>query len=150
MPRRSKNGRFTRQTTTRRRRSSKAVNLTNTAETLLVANAVVKGFTGSNLREFIDLSPRGANGSNQLTLGELIGGQGFGQATSYAGGAGGTLEGLMTAVKYNLSQNGTSMLATVILAPMAFKFGKKLLAKPIIRPANRMLKMAGVSGSVKV
>lgn len=124
--------------------------MTNTAETLVVANAVVKGFTGSNLREFVDLKPRGANGSNQLTLGELIGGQGFGQASSYAGGAGGTLEGLMTAVRYNLGQHGTSMVATVILAPIAFKFGKKLLSKPIIRPANRMLKMAGVSGSVKV
>ena len=126
------------------------MNLTNTVESLVVANAVVKGFTGSNLREFIDLKPRGANGSNQLTLGELIGGQGFGQASSYAGGTGGTMEGLMTAVKYNLSQNGGAMVATVFLAPIAFKFGKKLLAKPIIRPANRMLKMAGVSGSVRV
>ena len=115
-----------------------------------MANAVVKGFTGSNLREFIDLSPRGANGSSQLTLGELIGGQGFGQASSYAGGTGGSLEALMTAVKYNLGQHGTSMLTTVILAPIAFKMGKKLLSKPVIRPANRMLKMAGVSGSVKL
>ena len=126
------------------------MNITNTAESLVIANAVTKGFFGSNLREFIDLRPKAANNSHILTLGELIGGQGFGQSSSYAGGTGGTMDGLMTAVKYNLSRNGGTMLATMVLAPIAFKFGKKLLSKPVIRPANRMLKMAGVSGSVKL
>jgi hypothetical protein len=46
--------------------------------------------------------------------------------------------------------NGSSMLLQLITIPIAFKMGKKLLSKPIIRPANRMLKMAGIEGSVKV
>ena len=53
--------------------------------------------------------------------------------------------GLMEAVEKNLRANGMQMLATVILTPIAFKFGKKLLNKPIILPANRMLKSAGVT-----
>ena len=148
--RRNKNGRFSKRTTTRRRRNSKAISITNTAESLIIANAVTKGFFGTGLRDFVDLRPRGANGSNQITLGELIGGQGFGQASSYAGGAGGTMEGLMTAIRYNFGQNGAQMLATMLLTPIAFKMGKKVLAKPVIRPARKALKMAGLDGSVKV
>jgi len=41
------------------------------------------------------------------------------------------------------------MLASVIGVPIAFNIGKKLLRKPIITPANRMLKAAGLTG-VKV
>jgi hypothetical protein len=111
---------------------------------------VTKGLFGTGLRDFIDLKPRGANGSNQITLGELIGGQGFGQASSYAGGTGGSFEGLMTAIRYNFGQHGPQMLATMVLTPIAFKMGKKVLAKPVIRPARKALKMAGLDGSVKV
>ena len=145
-----KNGKFTRQTN-RRRRTSKAISITNTAESLIIMNAVTKGLFGTNLREFADLRPKVANNSWNITLGELIGGQGFGQSSSYGGaGVGGTFEGLMLAVKSNLEKNGASMLGTVILTPIAFKMAKKVLAKPVIRPARKAIKMAGLQGSVKV
>ena len=41
------------------------------------------------------------------------------------------------------------MLASIIGIPIAFKVGTKLLRKPILTPANRMLKAAGMTG-VKV
>ena len=145
-----KNGKFTRQTN-RRRRTSKAISITNTAESLIIANAVTKGFFGTDLKTFLSLSPQTGNSWN-ITLGELLngGGAGFGQASSYAGGAGGTLEGLMTAIRSNISKNGGTMVATMILTPIAFKMGKRVLAKPVIRPARKALKMAGLQGSVKV
>jgi len=49
------------------------------------------------------------------------------------------------AIAMNLKANGAEMLATVILTPIAFKFGKKLLNKNIILPANRMLRSAGIN-----
>jgi hypothetical protein len=57
--------------------------------------------------------------------------------------------GLPMALKYNFKQNGAMMLASIIGIPIAFKVGTKLLRKPILTPANRMLKAAGLSG-VKV
>ncbi len=42
--------------------------------------------------------------------------------------------------------NGVKMAAQIILIPAAFKVGKKVLAKPVIRPANRMLKMRAFKG----
>ena len=148
---RRKNGRFTKRTTTRRRRSSKAISITNTAESLIIANAVTKGVFGSDLKQFFSLAPATGN-SWDITLGELLngGGAGFGQSASYAGGTGGTLDGLMAAIKYNLSKNGASMAATVILTPVIFRMAKKVLAKPVIRPARKALKMTGLNEVVKV
>lgn len=79
-------------------------------------------------------------------LGLLMGGKG-GVADSWKYKGQG---GIGAVVKRNLSVNGGSMLFQLIAIPIAFKMGKKLLSKPIIRPANRMLKMAGIEGSVKV
>jgi len=52
--------------------------------------------------------------------------------------------GLQAAFEKNLKANGAMMVATVIGTPILFRFGKKLLNKPIILPANRMLRSAGI------
>jgi hypothetical protein len=57
--------------------------------------------------------------------------------------------GIKAAFEKNLKENGWMMVATVIGTPILFKFGKKLLNKPIILPANRLLRSAGIS-EVKV
>jgi len=64
------------------------------------------------------------------------------------GGMGGTWNegGLPQAIKYNFKQNGGMMIASVVGIPIAFKVGTKLLRKPILTPANRMLKAAGMTG----
>ena len=149
-----KNGRFTKQTTRRRVRRSKALSLTNTAEQLLIANAITHGLFDTNLKTFIlphSWSPTAQwDNSWEVTAQELfdalMGGKGGVADTFKYDGRG----GLGAVIRRNIGTNGTSMLLQLITIPIAFKMGKKLLSKPIIRPANRMLKMAGIEGSVKV
>ena len=52
--------------------------------------------------------------------------------------------GIKAAFEKNLKENGWMMVATVIGTPILFNLGKKLLNKPIILPANRLLKRAGI------
>ncbi|MEE2647787.1 MAG: hypothetical protein VYC27_01675 [Candidatus Thermoplasmatota archaeon] len=52
-------------------------------------------------------------------------------------------------IKDNLMTNGFTMMTQVIAIPLVFKFGKKFLAKPLINPANRLIRAAGVK-EVKV
>jgi len=86
------------------------------------------------------------NNSNELTAREIL--------DVLMGGSGGIYEksfpeGLPQVLKSNLKRNAPMMLASVIGVPLAFNIGKNLLRKPIITPANRMLKAAGLTG-VKV
>jgi len=121
---------------------------------LLIANAITQGLFSTNLKTFVlphSMSPSTSwDNSWEITATEL-----FGLLT---GGKGGIADshkwqgdgGLSGVIRRNLVVNGGSMLFQLITIPIAFKMGKKLLSKPIIRPANRMLKMAGIEGSVKV
>ena len=123
------------------------------AQQYLIADAVSRGMFGVNLPTFVGLrqdfggSYNKSNNSDEITLRELVdamfGGTG-GVAATYAGGG-----GLQAALKNNLRANGAMLAASVIGIPIAFKIGTKLLRKPIITPANRMLKAAGLTG-VKV
>jgi len=88
------------------------------------------------------------NNSDEITVRELfdslMGGTG-GQGTAFAqthGGIPGTL-------KKNAMKNAGMIAAAVIVTPIMFKVGTKLLRKPILTPANRLLKSAGLTG-VKV
>ena len=56
---------------------------------------------------------------------------------------------LMKVVKRNMQTNGVQAVATAVLAPMAFRFARQVLSKPVINPANRMLKRVGIK-EVKV
>jgi len=144
-----KNGRFTRQT--RRRTRSKALSITNTAEQLLVANAITTGVFGSDLYTFL-AKGYGSGGhigdfTTSITLPDFF-------ERIIAGGSTGMVNNrypkTMDSIKANLKRDGGKMIAQVILYPMLFRAGKKILAKPLIRPTNRLLKQAGLSGSVKV
>ena len=151
MPRRAKNGRFSRQTKTRTRRR-KYTNLSNIAQQYLIADAISRGMFNTNLPTFLGLRQdfgggySAGNNSNELTAAEildrLMGGSGGIYAKSFP-------EGLPQVLKSNLRANAPMMVASVVGIPVAFNIGKKLLRKPILTPANRMLKAAGLSG-VKV
>jgi hypothetical protein len=52
--------------------------------------------------------------------------------------------GTTAAIKHNLKQNGGMMIASLIGIPIVFKYGRKILGKSLIRPANRLLAPAGV------
>ena len=145
-----------------RRRSPKPmVNVANAAQTLIVANAATSAFFGTRLDTFLLdgwLRPAtgntmdgsyagGSNNSWELSMAEIVrglvpGGQGarFGPNWTFA-----------KAIKYNLqAPAGQQALATMIFAPVAFKVGKKVLAKPLINPVNKGLKQLGLASVVKV
>ena len=143
-----KSGRFSKTTRSRRRKS---FSIGKAAETALVANAAITGIFGTNLPTFLVgknvLGGFGANGANnswEITLGELgnmlMGGKG-GVADSF-GFDGST--GLTAAVRKNIKDNGFNSLVSMVTIPIAFKVGRKLLAKPLINPTNRMLKSVGL------
>ena len=142
MARRRKNGRFTK--STRRRRSKPKTNLTNLAVSGLVANSITQGMFNTNLIEFAtgrvngSYKP-GADGSTVLTLPELLGAGPGGIGGNY--GSGYSLESVL---KKNISQNWMNIAFGVVLIPVIAKTATKLIRKPVILPANRMLKSVGL------
>ena len=139
---------------TTRRRASKAVNAVGVAEGMLLANAVTKGFFGTNLVEFITgfkdgQFKSGADGSYRLSLPELAGFTTSGFNPTNIGGRYGSGLGFGDAVRNNLKENAGSMVTTLIVAPILFKAGSKLLSKPRSQ-ANKLLKMSGIGSMVKV
>lgn len=82
-----------------------------------------------------------SNNSNEVTARELfdlvMGGNGGIFAASFPDGLSGVL-------KSNIKDNAFSMATAAVVTPIAFKVGKQLLAKPIIRPMNKVIKMAGL------
>ena len=158
--------RRTRRKTTRRRTTKPMLNVLNTAQTLVVASAATKAFFGTDLLSFLldgwarpvtgNTSPGsyagGTNNSWELSAAELVrgiipGGQGFGQ--SGQGQWTDNTMGVGRAIARNLRQNPQAIM-TMVLAPVAFKVGKKVLAKPLINPLNRGIKMLGAQSIVKV
>jgi len=151
--------RTTRRKTTRRRSPKPMLNVADAAQTVIVANAATTAFFGTDLQSFLlDGWARPAtsstNNSWELSMAEIVkglipGGESFGQ--SGTGQWSNDVGGLLNAVKYNLAkQKGQQALATMIFAPIAFKVGKKVLAKPLINPVNRGLKQLGLASVVKV
>ena len=121
------------------------MNLTNTASGLIVANALTDGLANANLWDFFTgrrdgKYVAGADGSGRLTLPELITGPNI---SASFGDTGGTVIGVL---KHNFNKNWVPILGTVIGAPIALKVARKFLAKPLINPINRGLKMAGIDG----
>jgi len=142
-----KNGRFSK--TTRRRRSKPKTNLTNIAVSALVANSITQGAFNANLLDFFTgkmdgVYKAGVDGSWRMTLPELLGvssRQGFGG--TYGAGI-----DFQSALMKNLKDNGVKMAAGVILIPVVAKTATKLIRKPVILPANRMLKSVGLDVKV--
>ena len=155
MPRSRKNGRFTK--TTRRRRSRPKTNLTNIAVSALVANSITKGAFNTDLQTFV-MGSKTANatnntGASMITASELLSGLTGGSA----GTSGGMMFGgkyvsygdsLVNTIKSNIEDNWVSMLAGVVLIPVVARSVTKLIRKPVILPANRMLKSVGLDVKV--
>jgi hypothetical protein len=111
----------------------------------VVANAVTEGLFNANIVDFFTgrmdgKYKAGVDGSWRLTLPELLGfagSQGF-------GGTYGSGQDFMSVMKYNIGRNGPKMMATVVLAPVVANVATKVLRKPVITPANRLLKSTGL------
>jgi len=138
---------------TSRSRRSKTVNLVNVAQSVVVGNAMTMGLFGTNLAEFLTgridgkFNP-GADGYSKVTLPELLGFTASGFRPGNIGGNFGSRTA-GDALAYNFNAHGGKMIATMILAPAAFKIGTKLTAGPR-RSANKLLDMSGLKKVVKV
>lgn len=86
----------------------------------------------------------GSDGSSVLTLPELIGIGPGGIGGNYGPGRG----PLSAEVSMNLKNGGGKMLAGIILIPIAANVLTKVLRKPVLLPANRMLKAVGLDVKV--
>jgi len=121
-------------------------NLLNLGVSAVVANSITTGAFNSNIVDFFTGRQDGAykagsDGSYRLTLPELIGIAG-------RGGVGGTYAsgyGFQRVVTENLKRNAPMIIGTVLFAPMVANLVKKSLAKPVIRPMNRLLKDSGLN-----
>jgi len=145
-----KSGRYTKST---RRRSKPKTNLTNIGVSLLVANAVSKNIAGLGAWDFLtagtSLNTRGASGwatrgdqfNSMITLQEMLSG---GQTSSHMDG-----DSITTVFMDNIKANWLPLSVAVIGIPIVANVATKLLRKPLILPANRMLKSIGVK-DVKV
>lgn len=88
----------------------------------------------------------GANGDNnswEITVPEL-----FSLATGGSGNIStkGFPNGLTDVLKRNLSNNTVRQGAIILGAPLAFRFAKQMLRKPVINPANKIIKQVGIKG----
>ena len=150
--RRRKTGQFKKSTS--RRRSKPKTNLTNLAISGLVANSIVKGAFNTNLYEFVtgntenarmgNGNPFGGDGSYVMSLPELLG-----IGPSKFGGNYGSGIDFQSALMKNVKANWGEIAIGVILIPIAANVIQKVIRKPVILPANRMLKSIGLK-DVKV
>lgn len=138
-----------------RRRSKKGgINLFNAAQSIVIAQATTKGLFGADLLPFLTgRNPDGkyvpgGDGYAYITLPELLGFRAGGWGVENIGGNYGS-KSFMDAVKVNFDKNGATMVATLLVAPAAFKIAGKLTAKPR-RDMNKLLDMAGLKSVVKV
>ena len=143
MARKRTNGRFTK--STRRRRSKPKTNLGNLAVSALVANSVTQGMFNTNLYEFFTGNTGakygfGFDGSSVLSLPELLGiGDKVAVGGNYASGL-----SLQKQLVNNFKSNWPMLVVSVVGIPIAANVAMKLIRKPIILPANRMLKNVGL------
>ena len=131
--------------TTRRRKMG--VNVLDVAQSYVVASSATKAFFGMNLAPFLTegwLTPKTSLSDNswEISLAEMAKGI---MGGNYGVMAGKTVGGQ---IKYNLQRN-SGALATMIVAPVAFKLATNITAKPR-RDANKLLKMAGLNQVVRV
>ena len=120
-------------------------NLTNLAVSGLVANTLTQGMFNANIVDFFTgnrdgMYKAGSDGTWRITLPELLGiGDKVNVGGNYASGW-----DFQKVLMSNLKKNGFQMAAGVVLIPVVAKSVTKLIRKPVILPANRMLKSVGL------
>jgi hypothetical protein len=130
-----------------RRRSPQKFSILGTAEALVVGNALTQGMFSMSILPFLTegwLTPQtsASNNSYELSLAELVqgsipGGAGSGIASSHH------TQSMTGTVWANIQRQLPATLGTLILAPIAFRMGRRLARKPISM-MNKGLKMSGV------
>jgi len=107
------------------------------------------GLFNSNLGDFLTgrrdgVYRAGSDGASRLTLPELLGAGSIAFGGNYGSKPSAAYDGLAATLKTNLSRNGYMMAAQVIGIPIAARVAKKALSKPLINPANKLLRGVGI------
>jgi len=122
----------------------------------MVANSVIQGVFGANLKEFFTgrtgtstiYNPNQAD--SIITLPEMLGidqmGLKSGRPVVYKQVNAGVQ---LDTIKNNLKSNSVEMITQVVAIPIAFRLARKFLGKPVINPANKLLRTVGIK-EVKV
>jgi hypothetical protein len=109
-------------------------------------NALTQGLFDTNLKTFAGFGAIGESGGHswEVTASELLGslfGTNAGVRSDWGSGIyPANIGGVM---RRNLKVNGGMMLAQIIGIPIAFKYGRKLMKKPIAM-TNKLIAPAGV------
>ena len=142
----------------RSRRGKTGTNLLQVAETYMLLNAITQGAFRTSPIEFI-MTPKGfskvgADSTWVVSLPEILK-----MGTSGAAYGGVKSDTLMEVVKSNLGMNDggsgnrggewIKVAGQMIAIPLAFRFGKRL-AKPALTRTRKLLKDAGLKGTVTV
>ena len=127
----------------------KKTNLLDVGISLAVANGISQGLFGSNIMDFMTGQKdgkyaAGGDGSFRLTLPEMLG---IGENVNFGGNFGGS-HTLSSVVIRNFKANSGSIMFSAIGLPIVAKAAKKLLRKPVLSPANKLLKMTGLDVKV--
>ena len=121
------------------------MNLTNLAVSALVANSVSQNVAGIDLYNFLFA---GSGFSQAINTGHMSGGGNHKEIVTlrelFSGSQVGTGISVSDALMDNLKANWLSLAVGVIGIPIAANVAMKLIRKPIILPANRMLKNVGL------
>lgn len=123
------------------------------AETWILTSAGLNATVGTGLAGFLSGQTKhagtgavsynpGGDGYSVMSLWELAGFTKNGWSMENVGGQFGT-KSFGEMVKTNLARNGPRSLATIILTPIAFRFGRKLMRKPVTF-LNKGLKGTGL------
>jgi len=131
----------------KRRSRTPKINLINVSEALVQANFLTQGMFGTNVGSFITNQIPAADdrGSLSVTGWELISGiwtGNVGNISSTWQGRG----GIGAVINENIkTYGGGKMVAGLLLTPLAFRFGKRLLSKGRNMVNRTFLKGSGVS-----
>lgn len=138
------------------RRTRNYISLGGLAETYIIGSAGTKLFFGTDLVGFLTGVTHGSSaakggrgffpnedGASRISLVELLGFSQHGWSASNVGGNYGAGGSFTKAVTDNVSANLIPSAMTMILTPIAFKFGRRLMRKPITM-TNRLLKGSGI------
>jgi hypothetical protein len=145
---RTRSGRFTKQS--RRRASKTGLNLMNTLEAYLLLDAVSRNVAGTGIVPFFT-STSGGGSSFVITFREVIDGLTGGKAgiwgpTATSAGIDATIGGVFGR---NIKANWMPLAASMIGIPIGFKLAKKI-GRPVLTRTRKMLKDAGLKGTVTV
>ena len=130
----------------KRRRSPKGISILGVTETVLLLNVATNALFKTNVYEFLTAKKPANDGSDVITLRELINPS---EGTFYNNP---DLAGSGTRSYYigrNLKNNWLTAAGMMIAIPVGFRVGKKLASNTINR-SNRLLKQAGVASTVKI